>query len=243
MTEHPPSTINGIPLPYNKTTEELLTLIKQGGSEKWKYYYPLATKSDPQAQAALLAATCSSDWTDRRTAIEIIGLYTSNAKIDSIVVQVLENDKSEYVVRTALKVIAARKIRAAHSKVTKLLTTKNRTTVEEAVRTLRSIYEEEDLEKLLNIFRADRTEKKHLRKEVGWTLRQNASQTNWKILFEEWGNDTLHRHRLWACEIARDYGNDNVLPSLRKLEVDQDGLVRRAASQALHAIQCRQPKK
>lgn len=51
-----------------------------------------------------------------------------------------------------------------------------------------------------------------------------------------WREDPLHRHRVWACEIAAVFGGADVIEALQMLATDPDGHVRRTAEHALAAV-------
>jgi HEAT repeat protein len=87
---------------------------------------------------------------------------------------------------------------------------------------------------VFDTFRTDRSPE--VRKEAAWTLRRHVTKETWRTLFDAWHHDSLHRHRCWACEIAADFGGPDLAESLSQLANDEDGLVRRAAKDALSRV-------
>jgi len=144
-------------------------------------------------------------------------------------------DESAVVVRAACEAASALDLQDAHPRFLDLLRAAEPATREEAIRALGSLWKAEDFEIVLTVFRSEH--EATVRKEAAWVLRRHASQGTWKQLFDAWRMDDVHRHRLWACELAGEYGGREVLPYLRELGRDQDGLVRRAAEQAAQRLE------
>jgi hypothetical protein len=72
-----------------------------------------------------------------------------------------------------------------------------------------------------------------VRRDAAWTLRRTACAETWRELFEAWKGDQLPRHRLWACELAGEHGDESVGVELRALARDRDGHVRKAVARTL----------
>jgi HEAT repeat protein len=138
------------------------------------------------------------------------------------------------VVRTACGTAAALGLQTAHSQVLQLLRDREPATRQAAIRALGSLWELEDFAIVLAVFQAERDTA--TRREAAWILKEHATTSTWRQLFDTWRTDELHRHRLWACELAGQYGEPEILPDLRELQSDQDGLVRRAAEQATQRL-------
>jgi HEAT repeat protein len=84
------------------------------------------------------------------------------------------------------------------------------------------------------VFKIHITDKNgNVRTQAAWTLRRNVAQGNWKTLFEVWQKDEMSRHRVWACELAAQFGTVSNLSVLKKLSDDKDGHVRKAAKKAI----------
>jgi len=126
------------------------------------------------------------------------------------------------------------RIREAHDRVVELIKDPDASTREAAVRALRSLWEPDDFAGVFEVFLKDRSQK--VKRKAAWTLRGQVVRGTWRPLFDAWCSDALHRHRQWACEIAAEFGGRDVQEQLLLLRNDGDGLVRRAATNALSAI-------
>jgi HEAT repeat protein len=143
-------------------------------------------------------------------------------------------DPDGAVVRAACHAAAILRIPEAHNRVAELITNPDASTREVALGALRALWESGDFRAVFEVFQKDPSP--GVRKEAAWTLRDRVTADTWRPLFEAWHEDPVHRHRLWACEIAAEFGGPDVVGQLSLLRNDHDGLVRRAATNALAVI-------
>ena len=195
--------------------------------------HELKSREDAEALKALAAAAKSTDQFLRRSAVEVIGLHPRGRELQSIILDAL-TDMSGYVVRTACDVVERCELAEAHDRVRALLTDASEATRQRAVRTLGSIWVDEDFPLIFRIYSND--SEIDVRREAAWVLRQRATSANWQPLFDAFRLDELARHRLWACELAEAFSGAEILPMLSELASDVDGHVRKAASRAVQAI-------
>jgi HEAT repeat protein len=224
--------LNGVPVPYGAPTDELIQQAKGKAPARWAAFLALARDPSPQASDALREATRSDDPYVRRAAIEAVGARPLDPDSASLIVRALD-DPDGRVVRTTCDAAATHRIDAAHDRVVRLVTSPDANTREVAVRALLALWQG-DFTAVFEVFRKDRSPR--VRKEAAWTLRKYVAAETWQPLFDVWSRDSVHRHRLWACEIAAEFGGPGVVEQLSLLRNDQDGLVRRAATKALSAI-------
>jgi HEAT repeat protein len=223
----------GVPVPYGVPTGELVRQAKAQPPARWAAFVALAYDPSAEAADALRDAARDDDPHVRRAAIEAIGARVPDAYDAPLIVGALV-DPSNVVVRTACDVAASLRIREAHDRVVQLLKDADANTRQTAARTLRALWEPQDFATLFEVLRSDPSPR--VRKEAAWTLRDHVARDTWKALFEIWCRDPLHRHRVWACEIAAEFGGRETADHLSVLRNDNDGLVRRAANKALSAI-------
>ena len=105
-----------------------------------------------------------------------------------------------------------------------------------AIQSISKLYEVNDFDPIFEIYKND--PKVELRKEAAWTLQKMVSSKNWNLLFEQWKEDSIDRHRIWACELAEAYGDLSHIQILEELLNDQNGHVRKASQKALNRIKC-----
>ena len=224
-----PETINGVRVPYDEPTGELIRRIQESTGSAWAAYRALAQRTDPAARRALVDATGSDDWRHRRSAAEALGLGGMDDEVISRIGALLD-DASAQVIRTALAVIEERGPKSMRPRVIKLMDSGDPETRRSAIRAIGVIAEEQDFEEILNRFLNDGVEE--VRREAAWALYQQRSVKNWRRLVDEWKADHLHRHRVWACDLVAEFGGVEETSTLEGLEQDQDGHVRAAASRA-----------
>ena len=83
---------------------------------------------------------------------------------------------------------------------------------------------------VLEIFRKGRDADN--RKAAASVLRDHVTAENWKELFDGWKSDKTPRHRVWACELAGQFGGQQLTQELEILRHDANGHVRKAAVRA-----------
>jgi HEAT repeat protein len=228
-----PELLNGVPVPYGAPTDELIQQAKGEAPACWAAFLALASDLSSRASEALREAMRSDDPYVRRAAIEAVAARPPDPDHASLIVEALE-DPDGRVVHAACDAAATLGIREAHDRVVRLVTSADASTREVAVRALLALWHPADFTAVFDVFRKDRSLR--VRKHAAWTLRKYVSEETWQPLFDAWSRDPLHRHRLWACEIAAEFGGPGVREQLSLLRNDQDGLVRRAATKALSAI-------
>ena len=225
--------LNGVPVPYGAPTQELIRQANGPAPTCWAAFVALARDASPLALQALLEAARNRDPHVRRAAVEAIGSRPSSAEIASVIIGAL-NDSDGLVVRTACHAAATLRAREAHARLIGLIASADPRTREVALGALGALWESGDFELVFDVFRKHSSPR--VQRAAAWTLRTHVTVETWQPLFEAWRQDPLHRPRLWACEIAAEFGRTDILERLSVLAEDQDGLVRRAARKALSAV-------
>lgn len=228
-----PETLNGVPVPYGAPIDELIAQAKGEVPARWVAFVALAHDPSSHARDALREAARSNDSHVRRIAIEALACRAPETDDTFLIVGALR-DPDHVVVRTACEAAATLAIREAHDRVVELIVSVDASTREVALCALRQLWQSDDFRPVFRVFQNDPSPE--VRKAAAWTLRNYVTADTWRPLFEAWYRDSVHRHRIWACEIAAEYGGPDVAERLKSLTGDQDGLVRRAAENALSAI-------
>ncbi|MGH7976149.1 MAG: HEAT repeat domain-containing protein [Limisphaerales bacterium] len=225
-----PQQINGTQIPYDAPLEILLEQIKSHLPETGAAFVALAAKGSEQSLAALVSAAKGKDADFRRAAIEAIANHSLGIKQAKLICDLFQ-DSDEIVVRAACRAAANLKLSKSHNQIFALLNSKNPKTREVALEALDKLWLDSDFEQVFKIHTTDKNS--NVRKRAAWTLRRNVARRNWKILFEVWQKDEMSRHRVWACELAAQFGSVSNLSVLNKLFDDQDGHVGKAAKKAI----------
>lgn len=193
----------------------------------------LGSREDAEALVTLAAVAAVDDQFLRRIAVEVIGRHPRGRELSAVILNALR-DPSEYVVRTACDVVEEWSLREAHDLVLSLLANDSGATRRSALRALGSIWAEADFPSVFKIFMGD--SEIDVRKEAAWVLRQQATVTTWRAVFEVFCTDELARHRQWACELAERFSGPELLPVLSPFLSDLDGHVRKSASRAAQVV-------
>ena len=242
MTRFPsPPMIDGVPVPYSATFEELESSLALPGPKTWAAFIALGHVPTMDALELLVGYSRSDDWRYRRSAIEALAIHPLG-RIAGGVVQAALHDTSAFVVRTACEVCAHLQLVPCHAELFELLRARAAATRMAALAALETPWQPEDMERVLNIAGHDVCE--DVRRRASWTLRTNATADNWSSLYETWKVHALPRHRVWACELAMQYGSAEdarLMADLCALAGDPDGHVRKRARAALATLRAPSP--
>lgn len=222
--------INGIPIPYTTPPEELVQILDTPGPKAWAAFVALGYNPSLSALQILIKFASSDDWRFRRSAIEAIA-YHPHAKLALHTISNALHDTSIYVVRAACATVKELKLTEVHDEILELLKSKYPTIRQVAIATLGSIWQPVDFDQIFTLFVNEPDV--HVRRDAAWVLRDHATKGNWVYLFNAWHQDQLHRHRVWACELAVEFGISEVQMELEALCSDENGHVRKAACKAL----------
>jgi HEAT repeat protein len=225
-----PEMLNGIRIPYAADIEDLRLELRNPGPEAWAACVALGHKSEWAALEILTELGHSEDWRFRRAAIEAIAAHPFAYTRAELLCRSL-GDPSQFVVRTACQVAGQLKLDCAHDYLLELASSRLRATRIAALGALERMWQPSDFELVFSIFLRDPS--KEVRRRAAWTIRRNVDEENWERVFEVWRTDSLHRHRVWACEVAAKFGDHNHIARLSGLLEDADGHVRKAARKSI----------
>jgi HEAT repeat protein len=234
-----PEIWNGVKVPYDVSVEDLARLAQGTAPHRWAAFVALAHLPDDSALAFLQESAESPDPHVRRIAVEALGVHPDGPRASTVIVRLLA-DSHGIVVRSACEAARRQQLAEAHDSIIRLLNSPEDSTRRVAVRTLRSMWRESDLDRILEIFTSDPSSE--VKKEAAWTLQAAGSESNWRQLFAMWQADSLPRHRRWAVELAGAFGDVGTLPQVQRLAADVDGHVRHRATQAIVEIEARAAK-
>ena len=231
-----PESLNGVPVPYDAEVSQLRSRLQPPGLHAWDACLALGHHPSREAFELLLWLTASPDWSYRRAAVEAIAAHRLGHTAASVLIARLA-DPSPYVARTACAAVARLRLHDARSILVDLLRSSEAATRTSALRALATLWQPSDFDLVFSIYQADPA--KQVRNEAAWTLRANASRDNWRQLFQRWKGDQSPRHRVWACELAEQFGDQSFEAQLRELLADPDGHVRKSARCALEQLRNR----
>jgi HEAT repeat protein len=227
-------TVNGTRVPHEATVPALASSIRRPGPEVWAAFAALAGKGCCESWRVLREAAEDPDWRIRRSAVEALGWHRLAADAASVLLRALADPRPE-VVRTACAAAVDGRIVEAHDALRDLLRDCDPKTRKAAVSAIRELWRPEDFEAVCRVHESDPAT--DVRREAAWTLFSNPAPDTWRKMFDCWVGDPLHRHRLWACQLAQTFGGRAVMPTLRRLTADPNGHVRTAARTALSALE------
>jgi HEAT repeat protein len=225
-----PQQINGTPILYDAPLEILLEQIKSHSAKTGPAFVALSAHSSEKSLEGLVSAAKGKDADFRRAAVEAIAGHALGVTQAKLICDLFQ-DSDEIVVRAVCRAAADLKLSESHNQILALLNSRNPKTREVAIEALDKVWLDSDFEQIFKIHTTDKNS--NVRTQAAWTLRRNVTRRNWETLFEAWQKDKMSRHRVWACELAAQFGSVSNLSALKKLSDDQDGHVRKAAKKAI----------
>ena len=224
---------NGLPIPVTPPSLEELAEMLKAPPMCWIAYVALGRREDEASLAILVAETASPDQFRRRSAVEAIGNHARGGAA-SLVVRRLLTDSSPFVVRSAVSAVQQLADAGSHDAIVGLLSDAGATTRTTALHALTVLWQPEDFEGVILVARKDPA--KQVRRKASMTLRDHADEANWRRLVALWISSELPRERVWACELVKQFGVVADLPVVAACCRDQDGHVRKAAQDAVSAL-------
>jgi len=225
-----PSHLNGVPVPYDAPVSVLRDAASKPGPAAWASILALGHHGAGEAHDVLLRLAGSPDWRCRRAALEAISFHARSESAHDLFLAALR-DESAFVARAACEIVGRLGIASARARVLSLLGSEHAAVRRAAVSAIADLLAVDDFDRVLRVFREDPSPE--TRREAAWALRKNAGPGTWRRLVETWAEDELPRHRVWACELAGEFGDRSVRRKLEVLTEDPDGHVRKAANRAL----------
>lgn len=226
MAQIRPMEWNGVPVPYGATIEELRERLKKAGPKAWAAFVALGHTPGAESLRLLIEASCSVDWRCRRCAVEAISGHVPTLESADVILNALQ-DQNVYVVMTACRAAALHRISSAHPLLNKLIAHTEPSVREAAVTALAAIWQPQDYEvvKQLHIFDCS----PEVSQDSAYALMQNVTKATWRDLFNLWQGSSMGRYRLWAVQLAKQFGGQETDRLLAGFQNDKDGHVSKAA--------------
>jgi HEAT repeat protein len=224
-----PNNINGINVPYEKNTNELIAMLNCEMPLFCVACEALSSKTDELSFTTLLSILKSSDPFKRRVAVECLGNHVLlNRAFDDILTCL--DDKSPYVVRTAIDTIIKHRIVKSHEKIIQLIKSRDEAIREKAVSALEYIGTESDCDLALSLFN-DKNE--NIRKLIPYIIFAIASKTNWNKAYAIMKHSDMAKARLVACKLLNKFGSETERNEAKLFLQDKDGHIRKYASKII----------
>lgn len=211
----------------------LQSQITPPGPQAWAACKALGLHPSNEALGVLVELARSPNWNYRHAATRAIATHRLGRSAKDILLALLK-DKSPYVVRAACDAASQLQLQEAHDAILSLVHSVDASTRSSALDALATLWRQSDIDIVYRVFLDDSSSE--VRRRAAWTLRATADQENWELLFKAWHADNLSRHRVWACELAEEFGGSNLYKELQPLLADVDGHVRKAANHAYEEL-------
>lgn len=227
-----PENVNGIKVPYDLDESALITLL-ENPKTKWAAFTALGYKDSDTSLQLLIEYYNSKDLYNRIAALKAIADHSKGSQAEKVFSHALA-DENPHIVTNACLAVSQLGLMLFHDTVAKLIDSNNFSIREEAIRAIGSLWQESDLAKMVHILNK---ENDLCRKIAADNLRRHANSINWFEIFKLL-SEAEHppRFRVYACDIALEYGNEKAINILLKLSKDADGHVRKHAAKALDRI-------
>ncbi len=186
----------------------------------------LSVKADYLSFSTLRSLLHDLDWCKRRLAVKGLGKHALFENSADDVLKCL-NDKSPYVVREAMRVLANHRVTRAHDRIIALVQSQDETTREVAVSCLEFVYCEDDFDLLLKLL-SDKNKK--VRNLLPTIILNVSNKKNWTRAYSLMKSSEGAKTRFAACQLLSKFGS-----ALDKTDVniflhDSDGHIRNYAS-------------
>ena len=227
MAQVHPNEINGVPVPYGATVEELRLKLKESGPIAWAAFEALSHTLGKGAVQSLNDLPCSLDWRYRRCAVEAISDHVLILVSAGILTHALE-DQNVYAVITACRAVGHHRISTAHTQIVNLLAHAESSVREVAVEALAAVWQPQDFDTVIRLYLFDCSPE--VSKCSAYALNQNATSATWRPLYNLWQGSSVACYRLCAVQLVHRYGGQEKGQLLGCFQSDEDGHVRKAAA-------------
>jgi HEAT repeat protein len=133
------------------------------------------------------------------------------------------DDKSPYVVKTAIQVAIKHRIKNAHKKIIHLLKSKDESIRETATVALEFINGENNFNVALTLYN-DKNEK--IKKLIPHIFFIIANNTNWEKAYDVMKHDNNDKARLTACKLLLKFGTETEKKDINSFLHDKNGHIR-----------------
>lgn len=225
---------NGVVLSTAMALKQLQDLLSIPGPSAWAACKALGRQQDTESLAIIIGLMHSSDWRYRRCAVAAVASHSLGITAADEILALLK-DSSPYVVRQACLTVADLHLDKGHTAVLQLTTSADPATRQVALIALSKIWEPSDFAYVLDRYLHESNGT--IKREAAWILHKHRSADTWQVLFKLWLTDDLPRHRIWATQLAGEFGPASIKSALEVLLTDKDGHVRQAAKRAIEHLQ------
>ena len=221
--------INGIKVPFDKSTYELLTILDCELPLFYVACEALSYKGDDLSFVTLVSMLENTDPFKRRISVECLG---NHAMFDSAVDHILIclDDKSPYVVRTAIETLVKHRVLKAHEKIIHLSKSKDELTREKAVSALEYIGNPSDFDFILSLYN-DRN--KRIRNLIPYIVLALANETTWEKAYNLMKHSNSEKARMCACNLLNAFGTKTEKDDAKLFLQDKSGHIRKYASKMI----------
>ena len=202
-TSFSPPNVNGVPVPYFASFEDLRTDLASAGPQAWAAFVALGHVPTRNALELLIELANSDDWRYRRAAIEALTFHPFGREAADVV-QAGLHDASAFVVQTACQVSGRLQLEQCHAELVELLGAKAAAT---RIAALEELWQPADPERVLSMATHDASE------DVRRTWAGPSEQTRLPAI----GGSCTRRGKATLCHVI-EYGHANWLRSTAMVE-------------------------
>ncbi len=221
--------INGIIIPYNESTEQLVEMLDFRLTDFRVACEALSQKEDKLSFLTLIKLLKNDDPYKRRIGLECLGKHKDFSDEVDVVISCLD-DESPYVVRTAIEVIKSHSIAQAESKIFSLLKSNNELTRESAISSLEYLSKEIEVDFLIELYN-DKNEK--ISKQAVNLILLMCNKTNWQKAYNILKRSDNEKARLIACKLLVKFGSEKEKSELAIFLHDKNGHIRKYSETAM----------
>jgi len=225
--------INGIQVPFNKNTNELVEMLDCELPLFQVACEALSAKNDKLSFLTLVSILEDNDPFKRRIGIECLGNHVMFEKALDCLLSCLD-DKSPYVVRTAIEIIVKHRVVKSREKIIRLLKARDEATREMAVAALEYIANPSDFDLVLNLY-SDKNKK--IRNLAPYIVFATASGINWNKAYNLMKHSDNEKARLISCKLLYKFGTEAEKNDVKLFLQDKDGHIRKLANKIIKELE------
>lgn len=228
MTPDKPSKLNGVDVPHDAPTGELLEQIKGPSPDCGPAFIALGCRPDSEAFYALVNATKDDDWHKRRFAAAALRFHPMGKRALPAI-EALLTDEHQQVIWTTCDTMAA--LGLMSERLIYLLQTNDPKARTAALKALVKLDQKQVFPYVLKVF--ERETFSEPREAAATYLMHFVNESNWRNLVTQWSKDVQPSIRVKAVALTVKHGKPGDIDLVNDLLEDKDPNVRRAAYQAL----------
>lgn len=216
-----------------KSIDQIKHTITFAMPHKYEAIKALAKINTAESREALHSLLSLDDAYIKRFALEELGNIESKEALAKIISNV-SKDKNEFLRRTSLSIIEKQGITSLHGFAMESLKSQDPLTLEYALNAINQVWCYDDFSVIMEL--AKKEQNQDIKKKCYELLCSHATSSNWQSVYKMIRTNEIPQIRLLACKLLTDNFSDEFMGDLQGFAKDQDGHIRKLATNCLKEI-------